>query len=186
MTVPASRKPQTFNGDLANLPEALEPLTRLQHWCCWRWEWVKDKWTKVPYQARYPSLKAKSNDAATWGEYEELASYHAGHCDGIGFMLKGAGWGAVDLDHIGDAERHAALGMSRIKSLTPGDLVYKDGTPFTGTMPNGDQFIDGALLRRPARDASTQRGHRSTLAMDEASAEGFFTRFPDARRIRKL
>jgi hypothetical protein len=37
-----------------------------------------------------------------------------------------------------DAERHAALeNMSRIKSLTPADVVYKDGTPFTGTTPNG-------------------------------------------------
>jgi hypothetical protein len=77
--------------------------------------------------------------------------------------------------------------MKRIKSFTPGDVVYKDGTPFTGTMPNGDQFIHGARLRNPVRDASAHvRGHRSTPAMDEASAEGFFTRFPDARRIRKL
>jgi hypothetical protein len=87
----------------------------------------------------------------------------------------------------GDAERRAALGMSRIKSLTPGDLVYKDGTPFTGTTPNGDQYLHGARLRRPARDAHThERGHRFTGAMDAASAEGFFTRFPDARRIRSL
>jgi hypothetical protein len=88
----------------------------------------------------------------------------------------------------GDAERHAALeNMKRIKSLTPGDLAYKDGVPFTGTMPNGDQFIHGALLRRPARDTLTHEGrHGSTLAMDAASAEGFFTRFPDARRIRIL
>ena len=76
--------------------------------------------------------------------------------------------------------------MSRIKSYTPGDLAYKDGVPFTGTTPNGDEYIHGRL-RRPARDAVThERGHRSTLAMDEASAEGFFTRFPDARRIRSL
>jgi hypothetical protein len=71
--------------------------------------------------------------------------------------------------------------------LTPGDLAYKDGVPFTGTMPNGDQYFHGARVRRPARDKSIhERGHRSTLAMDEASAEGFFTRFPDARRIRTL
>jgi hypothetical protein len=74
-----------------------------------------------------------------------------------------------------EAQRDAALeNMSRIQSLTPGDLVYKDGTPFTGTMPNGDQYIHGARLRRPAH------------AMDATSAKGFFTRFPDARRIRSL
>jgi hypothetical protein len=87
----------------------------------------------------------------------------------------------------GDAERRAALeNMSRIKSLTPSDIAYKDGVPFTGTMPNGDEYIHGRL-RRPARDTLThERGHRSTLAMDGASAEGFFTRFPDARRLRSL
>jgi hypothetical protein len=90
--------------------------------------------------------------------------------------------------HSSEAQRAAALeNMSRIRSFTPADNTYKDGTPFTGTMPNGDQYIHGARLRRPARDAVThERGHRSTPAMDEASAEGFFTRFPDARRIRSL
>jgi hypothetical protein len=74
----------------------------------------------------------------------------------------------------GEAQRDAALeNMSRIQSLTPGDLVYKDGTPFSGRAPNGDQYIHGARLRRPAP------------AMDE-SAKGFFARFPDARRIQKL
>jgi primase-polymerase (primpol)-like protein len=67
MTVSTPSKPETFNGDLANLPEALEPLTRLHRWCVWKWEWKQDKWTKVPYQARYPSVKAKSNDPSTWG-----------------------------------------------------------------------------------------------------------------------
>jgi hypothetical protein len=59
----------------------------------------------------------------------------------------------------GEAQRDAALeNMSRIQSLTPGDLVYKDGTPFSGRAPNGDQYIYGARLRRRAP------------AMDEASA----------------
>jgi hypothetical protein len=75
----------------------------------------------------------------------------------------------------GEAQRDAALeNISRIQSSTPGDLVYKDGTPFSGRAPNGDQYIYGARLRRHAP------------AMDEASAKGFFARFPDARRIRSL
>jgi hypothetical protein len=98
------------------------------------------------------------------------------------------GGGQVPYTSPGDAERHAALeNMSRIKSLTPSNIAYKDGVPFTGTMPNGDQYLHGARLRRPAHDTSTHEGrHGSTLAMDAASAEGFFTRFPDARRIRSL
>jgi hypothetical protein len=88
----------------------------------------------------------------------------------------------------GDAERHAALeNMKRIRSLTPGDLAYKDGVPFTGTMPNGDQYLHGARLRNPARDAHThERGHRFTGAMDAASTKGFYERYPDAARIRIL
>ena len=88
----------------------------------------------------------------------------------------------------GDAERHAALGMSRVESLTPGDLVYKDGTPFTGTASNGDQFIHGARLRNPARDAVTHEGgHHFTGAMDSAAAKkSFAERWPEIARIRVL
>ena len=32
------QKPQTFNGDLANLPVALERLTAEARWVVWRWE----------------------------------------------------------------------------------------------------------------------------------------------------
>jgi hypothetical protein len=86
----------------------------------------------------------------------------------------------------GDADRHAALeNMSRIRSFTPADLTYKDGTPFTGTMPNGDQYIHGARLRRPAGDAH-QRGHRFTGAMDSAAAKEFADRWPEIARVRVL
>jgi hypothetical protein len=95
--------------------------------------------------------------------------------------------GGVPYTSSGDDERHAALeNMSRIQS-EPGDRVYKDGVPFTGTTPSGDEYIHGARLRRSARDTSTRGGrHGSRLAMDAASAEAFFTRFPDARRLRSL
>jgi hypothetical protein len=87
----------------------------------------------------------------------------------------------------GDAERHAALGMSRIKSLTPGDLVYRDGTPFTGTTPNGDQYLHGARVRNPARDAHTrERGRRFTGAMDSAAAKAFAERWPEIARVKVL
>jgi hypothetical protein len=76
----------------------------------------------------------------------------------------------------GDAERHAALeNMKRVRSFTPADLTYKDGTP------NGDQYIHGARLRRPAGDAH-QRGHRFTGAMDSAAAKEFADRWPEIAR----
>ncbi|WP_439394972.1 hypothetical protein ACRQ5Q_38340 [Bradyrhizobium sp. PMVTL-01] len=101
-------KPRTFHSDLANLPAALLPLTKLKRWVVWKWQERQDqtgkvKWTKPPFQARHPNSKAKSNDPSTWGSYEDatLAFAH-GQCDGIGFMLKDSELGAIDLDHIRD------------------------------------------------------------------------------------
>jgi hypothetical protein len=59
MTVSAPPKPETFNGDLANLPEVLKSLTELQRWCCRRWEWEKGKWTKVHQSVSGP-LEARA------------------------------------------------------------------------------------------------------------------------------
>jgi hypothetical protein len=103
-TIP--EKPPTFHGDLENLPEALLPLTERPIWVIWKKEWVKNKdgggnWTKVPYQPRYYNQKAKSDDPKTWGTYAEaIHAFRLGHCDGLGFMLKDSGLGAIDVDHI--------------------------------------------------------------------------------------
>jgi hypothetical protein len=104
MTTAAPPKPRTFNADLGNLPAALLPLTQLKHWVIWKWEQTKDgKWTKVPYQAQFYNERAKSNDARTWGTYADaVLAFTSGHCDGIGFMLKGSELGAIDLDKIRD------------------------------------------------------------------------------------
>jgi primase-polymerase (primpol)-like protein len=98
-------KPKTFNGDLANLPPALQPLTTEPRWLNWSWEWraAKNgggKWTKPPRQARDPSRSARSNDPATWSDYDQaVARVAAGDADGIGFALAGSAIGAADLDH---------------------------------------------------------------------------------------
>jgi hypothetical protein len=104
MTAPARAKPRTFNADLAHLPAALLPLTQLAHWVIWKWEQTKDgKWTKVPYQAKFYNERAKSNSARSWGSYADaVLAFASGHCDGIGFMLKGSELGAIDLDKIRD------------------------------------------------------------------------------------
>jgi hypothetical protein len=103
-------KPQTFNGDLAHLPEALQPLTDETRWLVWWWEWRTDKrgdgkWTKPPRQARDPRNSARSNDPSTWGRYDEaVAAVQRGDADGIGYALFGSGIGAIDLDHVLDGE----------------------------------------------------------------------------------
>jgi Virulence-associated protein E len=81
-----TEKPQTFNGDLANLPPAAA-LGRLVVGV-------------PPRQARDPSRFARSNDPSTWGGYTDaVAAVAAGKADGIGYMLSTSNIGAGDLDH---------------------------------------------------------------------------------------
>jgi hypothetical protein len=102
------RKPQAFQGDLRNLPEALKPLTGMRGWVCWKWEWKVNKngvgkWDKPPIQPRNPRRYAKNNDPGTWGTYAEaLAAFEAGLCDGIGLNLSGTALAAFDIDNCRD------------------------------------------------------------------------------------
>ena len=99
-----SNKPETHNGDLANLPKALEPLTEQLRWVNWNWEPRTDrdgnvKWTKPPYQPRDPRRKAESDNPTTWDTYDRAVQrVRAGDADGIGYVLLGSDIGAVDLD----------------------------------------------------------------------------------------
>ena len=113
------QKPQTFNGDLANLPVALERLTAEPRWVVWRWEPRRKKsgeldldangspkWTKPPYQALYPGQLAKSDDPGTWGLYvDAVQAVTDGDADGIGYSLLGSALGAIDLDKCRDPSR---------------------------------------------------------------------------------
>jgi hypothetical protein len=104
-----TQRPHTYFADLANLPKALEYLTRQRRWVVWRWKRIVKKngetnWTKPPYQCGNPGLLAKSDDSSTWDTYEmALAAVQAGHAHGIGFMLKDSEVAAADLDHVRDA-----------------------------------------------------------------------------------
>jgi hypothetical protein len=104
----ATPRPKTHSRNLDCLPSALQPFTAEKRWNVWRWEWRTrkgggGKWTKPPYQTSYPNLTAKTNDPSTWGNYgDAVAAVKAGAADGIGFMLKGGGIAAIDLDHCID------------------------------------------------------------------------------------
>ena len=68
-------KPKIFQGDLTNLPPALQPLKAKPNWVLWQWEFkgqVEEEWTKVPYQPNGGS--AKSNRA----DLEQLRGLHRG------------------------------------------------------------------------------------------------------------
>jgi putative DNA primase/helicase len=106
----ATARPNSFQGDLRNLPEALAPLKAIPHWVCWKWQWKEDKkgngkWTKPPFQPRNPLQYAQNNNPSTWGTYEEaLAAFETGQCDGIGFNLRYTKIPAFDLDKCRDID----------------------------------------------------------------------------------
>jgi hypothetical protein len=127
-----SNRPQTFNGDLAHLPDALAPLTDQPRWVVWLWEWratkAAGKWTKPPRQAGDPSRNAKSNDPSTWSSYEDaVAAVTVGDVDGIGFMLLGSGIGAGDLDHCRNLETGAVDQWAEALSVEA-DGAYREVT----------------------------------------------------------
>jgi hypothetical protein len=112
-------KPDTFSGNIANLPKALEIITQQNRWVVWRWELRTKKngeiaWTKPPFQCSYPKSTAKNNDPSTWGSYQDaVAAVVAGKADGIGFMLLASEVAAADLDHVRDVTSGELLGWAQ-------------------------------------------------------------------------
>ena len=99
---------------LAHVPRNLR---RTRRWVLWRREWRAGRWTKVPYMAAHPTVRAAVNDPATWSSFAAaLAAFRAGHGDGVGIVL-GDGIVGVDLDHVRDGRTGAldseAVGIVR-------------------------------------------------------------------------
>jgi putative DNA primase/helicase len=141
-------KPLPLPISSLTIPTALKSLPQ---WVVWRYEWIEDKekWTKVPYRAKDPSVKARSNAKATWATFEQaLATYQAGEVDGIGFVLTvDLGFVGIDLDHCrdpgsGDLDTWAVDIVQAIASYTE---VSPSGTGlrlFTaGTLPAGGRKV---------------------------------------------
>ena len=148
-----TQKPHTYVADLARLPKALERITKLKRWVVWRWELRTKKngaeeWTKPPYQAVSPSVKARSNDSSTWGSYEEaIAAVLAGHADGIGFMLKNSEVAAADLDHVRNAQTGELIEWAKQLCIEADQLgLYREvtvsgcGLRFIGEAPKGSEL----------------------------------------------
>jgi hypothetical protein len=79
----------------------LAPLCALPSWVGWRYETVKDRQTKVPYQVRRPDRKASTTDPETWATYAEAEANRA-RFDGLGFVLTGTEFAAFDIDDCRD------------------------------------------------------------------------------------
>lgn len=94
---------------LAVIPENIPAdLRALPQWLVWRLESRNGKPTKVPFNARTGKC-AKSNDPATWCDFETaLSAYRTRRYSGIGFAFAaGDGLCGIDLDHVIDRESGA-------------------------------------------------------------------------------
>src|SRR5262249_7479217 len=91
------------------LPAALAPLAAQPRWVLWKWVKGKNgKRTKPPFQGRAPHKLASSTDPSTWCSLDTaMKAYCTGKADGIGFVLSGSDFAAVDLDDCRDPEMGA-------------------------------------------------------------------------------
>jgi putative DNA primase/helicase len=89
-------KPIVCKVDFDRIPDYLK---KRRQWILWRYEWINDRWSKVPYQSN--GQKAKTNNANTWSSYLKIkAAYKADCYDGVGFCFASDdGLAAIDLDH---------------------------------------------------------------------------------------
>jgi hypothetical protein len=82
-----------------NIPHGLREYP---WWVVWRYEENDGKTTKVPYNPKKPTLKAKADDLQTWGSFEQaLDVLGRRNFDGIGFEFSPPYIG-IDYDHVRD------------------------------------------------------------------------------------
>jgi predicted P-loop ATPase len=119
-------------GKFLGLPSVLQPYAAKPIWMIWKADFraAKKKWTKVPYRAANPKLKAKCNDPRTWATFDiALKALQAGHGDGVGFAVRDTDLGMQDLDdcrnpQTGDLQIEAQDLVNQANSyteITPSD-----------------------------------------------------------------
>jgi putative DNA primase/helicase len=112
---------------LAQVPAEIRASTR---WVVWRREWRGGRWTKVPYCATRPGVRAAVDDPTTWCAFGvAVAAMRAGHGDGVGFVL-GDGFVGVDLDHV----RKARTGLVDASSVA----IVNALDSYTEVSPSGE------------------------------------------------
>src|SRR4051794_3170115 len=96
--------PPTRPVTVAGIPAEL--AARAQ-WGGWKWAWVDDRWTKVPYSAKTGG-RASSTAPATWASVQAAIAFMERHnLPGIGFVVTPHDpFVGIDLDHC----RHPQTG----------------------------------------------------------------------------
>ncbi|HLS02797.1 MAG TPA: hypothetical protein VK054_12605, partial [Beutenbergiaceae bacterium] len=113
-------------------------LKQLNQWLIWRhrFDERRQKWTKVPYQAKHRYEPATSTDADTWATFQEALDAYAGtpDVDGIGFAVtKNNNLTGVDLDNMinpdtGEINPFATEVINNLNSyteITPSGMGYR-------------------------------------------------------------
>ena len=180
---PSPPKPTPKPIVVENIPARLRARTQ---WVCWRYVWVGNKFSKVPYSAKGLNRKASSTNPDTWATFNScLNSHKSGQCDGIGFAFsEGDGLAGIDLDHCFDGhdfkpEAKAILNRfehSGYIELSPGGdgvRIFVSGSmPRSGKGPGDLKWIEGYDFKSPRY--LTVTGHRlpdSLVEPDEDAQE---------------
>jgi putative DNA primase/helicase len=126
------------------LPPPLAPIAAQPRWVLWKWVKGKNgKRTKPPFQGRAPHKFASSTDPSTWCSLDTaMKAYCDGKADGIGFVISGSNYGALDLDDCRDPETGAIHPWAL-------DLIKRSGSYAEITPSNEGARIFGLAAGEP-------------------------------------
>lgn len=126
LEIPA--KPETFCGDLGNLPDVFRPYIERKVWLCWRWEWNGKKWTKPPFSPM--GRKASSTNPSTWCSYQQaLGAVKAGKMDGVGLAVHALTDCEIILDLDDCRDEHTGRLTPWAKEILDEAASYAEITP---------------------------------------------------------
>ena len=140
-TTPA---PATRPFNVAGIPAELAARPQ---WVGWKWEWVDNRWTKVPYSARTGG-RACSTAPATWASVEAAIAFTERHnLPGVGFVVTPDDpFVGIDLDHCREPQtgdiatwaRQIVDAFDSLTEITPSETGLRIWiTTHDGLLPGG-------------------------------------------------
>lgn len=137
-------------------PELLEQT----NWVNWRFDLVKGKQTKVPYNAR-GFQKASTANSKTWSTFEQAAAtYSLQEREGVGYVFAGDGVTGIDLDKCRDPETGMVAEWAR--------AIVRRFDTYTEISPSGAGLhlyvaaaVSGSGRKRPYADGAIEAYDRA-------------------------
>lgn len=87
---------QQMNNNFNNIPQDLK---KHDNWVLWKYQEVKGRKTKIPYQVN--GKVASSTNLDTWTKFDNvIETYNKGQYSGIGFVFTNTDITGIDLDHV--------------------------------------------------------------------------------------